>query len=197
MNVFEYWFAMIKRFVGISVFPTWKTITLGVFKDRDSLLKEVKERGFGLSDEASYMMDRPEFAVSPTKTDIDLVACKLAQLGIESGTPLKVRQRARRLGLYPCPAEVALQLCLILCPTKTEPDPPKRLRYGGVPIVVSEPISGPPDRWGKHLRVFEIWCDEDGPLKGPRFIGSTDGDPRGLWTGEGTFIFARRPLPQG
>ncbi|MCU0277138.1 MAG: hypothetical protein MUF02_09885 [Acidobacteria bacterium] len=197
MNAFNYRFSVVKRFFGISVFPTWITVRIGTHKSYESLLAELKNRGFSFSDEANYLADRlgPMRALdNQIPVDIDLVACELPRLGIERGTPLEVRKRGRRLGLYPCPVEVVFQLCLALCPEKTMLDSPKRLHYGGSPIVVTEPMKGmSSERWGEQLKVFQIWCDEEGPKKGPRFIGVADGDPRGLWCSPGKFIFAKRP----
>ena len=60
------------------------------------------------------ILGRPAFSYSTTKTEVELVVLSVAQLGVEAeAEPLaSVYQRARRIGLDLCPAEVGPQLRL-------------------------------------------------------------------------------------
>ena len=96
---------------GKTAFPTWKTVTLGSYKSSESLLEAIKERGFTLGRDAEYMVNpkglSSHFYVSPTIIELELVACKLSQLGLKNGgTPTEVIQLAKKFKLYPCPPEL-------------------------------------------------------------------------------------------
>jgi hypothetical protein len=91
--------------------PVWKTISLGTY-DNVAALREAVRRYTGWL--AGRGLDGPDFAVSKTRTDIDLVLLFVAELGFEGeSAPLaEIHARATQLGLEPCPAEVAPQLRL-------------------------------------------------------------------------------------
>jgi hypothetical protein len=91
--------------------PIWKTITLGTYDSVTSLREAVRRYAGSL---AGQGLDGPNFTVSRTKTDIDLVRLSVAELGFEAeSAPLaEIHARAAQLCLEPCPAEVAPQLRL-------------------------------------------------------------------------------------
>ena len=66
-----------------------------------------------IGDAADEILGRPAFPYVRGKTDLELTVVSAAELGVESESALAdVYNRARRLGLVLCPAEVGPQLRL-------------------------------------------------------------------------------------
>lgn len=118
---------------------TWKTITLGTFKNVNVLREaletwhcgipgstvEVRGRPASagptglqpprcvLGEWAAEIIGRPAFVLSKTRETVRLVVLSVAQLGFEGEASLgDIYARARQLGLDLCPAEVGPQLRL-------------------------------------------------------------------------------------
>ena len=83
-------------------------------KTKDTLKKEIKEKGFFLSSYAESMMDNPDFSVSKNIEKINTVRLKVSDLGFTSGNPTTdgIYKKAEKLGLELCPAETGPHLCL-------------------------------------------------------------------------------------
>jgi len=123
--------------------PIWKTITLGTYRNANVLrealnsvhcsiekVTSIKVTGQSpaspiyndgsttpfchLEDLANEIIGRPAFAVSRTKSEVDLVALSVSELGIgKQGASLnEIYARAKSLGFALCPPEVAPQLRL-------------------------------------------------------------------------------------
>ena len=126
--------------------PIWKTITLGTYRDvnvlRDALnsgscrIQQITTGGVGqavstipiynkrpaapcrLEDLANEIIGRPEFTLSRTRTEVDLVVLSAFDLGFgsqEGGSGASIGDiyaRAKLLGLALCPPEVGPQLRL-------------------------------------------------------------------------------------
>jgi hypothetical protein len=92
----------------------WKTVTLGTRKGVDGYRAALERAAIKIGDSADEILGRPAFSYSTTKTEVELVVLSVAQLGVEAeAEPLaSVYQRARRIGLDLCPAEVGPQLRL-------------------------------------------------------------------------------------
>jgi hypothetical protein len=92
----------------------WKTITVGTFANSFALLNALDAAGCGIGDSAEEILARPAFAVSATKTDVELIAVSAAELGFQTDTaPLAdIYTRAQQLGFGLAAAEVAPQLRL-------------------------------------------------------------------------------------
>jgi hypothetical protein len=95
--------------------PTWKTVSLGTFVGALGLMTALDEANIAVGDLADEAMHRPAFAVSRSKSDVDVVVLSTAQLGVgmNGGTLQDILTRARRLGFDLCPPEVAAQLRLL------------------------------------------------------------------------------------
>jgi hypothetical protein len=94
--------------------PVWRTITVGTFANSFALLNALDAAGCGIGSLAGEILARPAFDVATTKTNVELVAVSVAELGFRTDTaPLAdIYARARQLGFRLAPAEVAPQLRL-------------------------------------------------------------------------------------
>jgi hypothetical protein len=92
--------------------PVWKTIRVGTATNKWGLHRALDAANCGLGDAAEDMFAQPQFSVSATKIETDLVSVSLAQLGIASAPLQGVYARARSLGLVLAAAEVGPQLRL-------------------------------------------------------------------------------------
>jgi hypothetical protein len=115
-------------------FKIWKTIKLGTgLKTADDFRRALAKGRFRLGDWASDIIGKPAFTVAAEETEVDLVKVKVSELGFKNGARLdQIYERAKELGLVPCPAEVGPQL---------------RLQYQDQPndewlLVAMEPILG-------------------------------------------------------
>ncbi|GLR88895.1 hypothetical protein GCM10007857_56080 [Bradyrhizobium iriomotense] len=102
---------LVKSATGV---PVWKTITLGTFADPLALRNALDKKGCSIGGLAAEILARPAFAVSSTKTDVELVAVSAVQLGFETDTVTltAIYAQARQLGFELAPAEVGPQLRL-------------------------------------------------------------------------------------
>ncbi|MCX6760370.1 MAG: hypothetical protein NTW46_03450 [Candidatus Nealsonbacteria bacterium] len=105
--------------VGLSKKPSpkcdvWKTIKLGTgLKTADDFRASLKGNGFSIGDWANDILGKPEFVVATEEKEVDLVKVTVAELGFNKGARRdQIYERARELGLEPCPSEVGPQLRL-------------------------------------------------------------------------------------
>jgi hypothetical protein len=124
--------------------PVWKTITVGTFANSFALRNALDAAGCGVGDSAGEILARPAFTLSATKTDVELVAVSVAELGFQTDTAslADIYARARQLGFGLAAAEVAPQL---------------RLQYFDQPIgefliVAMEPIK----TWAGEPVIFNV-----------------------------------------
>jgi hypothetical protein len=132
-------------------FQIWRTITLGTYKGVDAYRDALDSARIKVGLSADEILGRPAFPYAKMKTDVKLAVLSAAELGVESdeSSLSDVYERARRVGLELCPAEVGLQL---------------RLEYRNQPLgealdVAMEPVatySGDPTiltlaNWGTGL----------------------------------------------
>ncbi len=150
----------------------WKTIKIGTgLKAADDFRKALKKADRKISDWGNDILGKPEFAVSETEQEIDLVNISVAELGFKNGAHLRdIYARAKELGLELCLAEVGPQL---------------RLQYINQPLgewlrVAMEPIA---DSDG-DLYVFRVGCDDVG-----LWLGSGSGNPGFFWSGDDRWLF--------
>ena len=104
---------------GLSVdkpahFQIWRTITLGTYKGVDAYRDALDSARIKVGLSADEILGRPAFPYAKMKTDVKLAVLSAAELGVESdeSSLSDVYERARRVGLELCPAEVGLQLRL-------------------------------------------------------------------------------------
>ena len=92
----------------------WKTVKLGTRKGVDGYRRALERTAIKIGDSADEILGRPAFRYGTAETDVELVMISVAQLGVEREVePLaSVYQRAGRMGLELCPAEVGPQLRL-------------------------------------------------------------------------------------
>ena len=92
----------------------WRTITLGTYKGVDAYRDALDSARIKLGLSADEILGRPAFPYAKMKTDVKLAVLSAAELGVESdeSSLSDVYERARRVGLELCPAEVGLQLRL-------------------------------------------------------------------------------------
>src|SRR5262245_56794165 len=95
-------------------FQIWRTITLGTYKGVDAYRDALDSARIKLGLSADEILGRPAFPYAKMKTDVKLAMLLAAELGVESdeSSLSDVYQRARRVGLELCPAEVGVQLRL-------------------------------------------------------------------------------------
>jgi hypothetical protein len=141
---------------GLSVdkpahFQIWRTITLGTHKGVDAYRDALDSARIKLGLSADEILGRPAFPYAKMKTDVKLAVLSAAEPGVESdeSSLSDVYERARRVGLELCPAEVG---------------PLLRLEYRNQPLgealdIAMEPVatySGDPTiltlaNWGTGL----------------------------------------------
>jgi hypothetical protein len=95
-------------------FQIWRTITLGTYRGVDAYRDALDSARIKLGLSADEILGRPAFPYAKMKTDVKLAMLSAAELGVESdeSSLSDVYQRARRVGLELCPAEVGVQLRL-------------------------------------------------------------------------------------
>lgn len=94
--------------------PVWKTITIGTFANSLALGNALDAAGCSIGDSAGEILARPAFTLGVTKTDVQLLAVSVAELGFQTDTAslADIYARARQLGFGLAAAEVAPQLRL-------------------------------------------------------------------------------------
>lgn len=163
---------MLRKENSWEVFPVRKTIKLGTHKSIDSLCGAIKGNGCRISDWANDILNK--VTVSSIETKVDLVVISVAELGFKDGaTRAYIYEKAKRLGLELCPAEVGPQL---------------RLQYKDQPreewlLIAMKPI---PDFRG-DLRVFGV---EHG--LGGLWLDASFGYSDRFWSGDYRWVFLRR-----
>ena len=96
------------------VVPVWRTITVGTFANSFALLNALDAIGCGIGGLAGEILARPAFNVATTKTNVELFAVSVAELGFRTDTAslADIYARAQQLGFGLAAAEVAPQLRL-------------------------------------------------------------------------------------
>ena len=94
--------------------PVWRTITVGTFANSFALLNALDAAGCGIGGFAEEILARPAFNVGTTKTNVELFAVSVAELGFRTDTAslADIYARAQQLGFGLAAAEVAPQLRL-------------------------------------------------------------------------------------
>jgi hypothetical protein len=92
--------------------PVWKTTRVGTVANKWDLHRALDAANCGIGDSAEDMFAQPQFFVSPTKTETDVVCVSLAQLAIARASLQDIYARAQSLGLALAAAEVGPQLRL-------------------------------------------------------------------------------------
>lgn len=138
-------------------FPTWRMVTLGLYKTADEHRKALEQAGFKISDYAAYILGKPVFTAAEKETEIDLVHVTISGLGFNNSARFdEICARAKEQGLELCPAEVGPALRL------QYPDLPR----GGRIIVAMEPITGS----GGYPEVFRVEHDGVGQWLGTCYV---------------------------
>jgi hypothetical protein len=151
----------------------WKTISLGNFKNVDEIFKAFIRDGLKMDECASNILRSPQFVISSTKIEIQLVCVSVFDLGFEEGASYQnICDKAKEFRLEPCPSEVGPQL---------------RLQYKDQPFgewlrVAMEPIS---DTEG-NFHIFDIENDDE-----ELFLYSYCGHPDCFWGGNYYFVFKK------
>ncbi len=87
-------------------------VTIGG-KTKDELIKEMKKTKIKISDHAIQMMNDPNFTISKKKEHLNLVKISVKDLGFADHISTdEIYEKAQKLGLELCPAEVGPQLRL-------------------------------------------------------------------------------------
>jgi len=155
-------------------FPIWKTVKLGTdLKNADDFRKALKKARMVISDWGDNILGRPDFSVSETEMEVDLVNVSVGELGFKQGAARRdIIAKALSIGFELCPNEVGPQL---------------RLQYKDQPkaeylIIGMEPIT---DSDG-DLRVFYVERG-DGDL----WLSGLSGRPDDVWNAVDRFLFVR------
>jgi hypothetical protein len=93
-------------------YPVWKTIVLGTHRNSIALRDALDAEPARIGDSADEILSRPAFRFVAIKTDVDLVALSVGELGFgqQGATLADIYARAIKLGFELCPAEVGPQL---------------------------------------------------------------------------------------
>ena len=150
-------------------FPTWRSVTIGIHGSVATLKQALVDSGVKVSDYASQILKKVK--VSKVATDLELIVLSVAELGFANGaTFAQIIERAKKLGLDLCPAEVG---------------PALRLVYKDQPrsewlLIAMEPIT---DSDGDSY-VFYVGRDDDGLWLSTRWFGSA-----GVWGPDFRWVF--------
>ncbi len=158
-----------------SQFHTWKNIKLGIgFKTTNEFRNILNGNGIRMDSWADDVLGSSSFKVSPKKTKVQLVKVTVAELGFKNGATRKdIYERAIRLGLQLCPAEVGPQL---------------RLQYKNQPKKEWLPIAMESIRdSGGGLVVFDVVHDGGG-----LWLRGSNGGPDVFWDGDDHWVFTHR-----
>jgi hypothetical protein len=145
--------------VNMAEVPVWKRITIGTYTGVNALRGALLAAGVRVGDSADEILGRPAFHFSNAKTELDIVAVSVAELGFDGSTTLaEIYRRAGERGLELCPAEAGPML---------------RLQYANQPVgefldVAMRPIA----TYGGDLIILSIANGGTGPL-----LVGTDGRP--------------------
>jgi hypothetical protein len=103
-----------RQIASATAAPVWRTITLGTIANKFVLRNALVAADCGIGDEAQDILSRPSLTLSATKTNIDLVALSVAELGLraETASLADIYARAKKLGFRLAAAEVGPQLRL-------------------------------------------------------------------------------------
>jgi hypothetical protein len=140
-------------------------------KSETEIELELKEKNIQVTGYASSMIRNPDFVPLKNPEEIDLVRLRVADLGFPAGSTTKeIFEKAKRLGLALCPAEVG---------------PRYRLVYENQPMddwafIGMEPLAGSDG----GPSVFRLGRDGRGT-----FLRGSWAEPGGHWTPGYEFIF--------
>jgi len=155
-------------------FKTWKTIKLGTGpKTADEFRHLLCDGEFRLNDWASDILGNPAFKEADEETEIDLVKVTVAELDFKDGARRdQIYERAQKLGLELCPAEVGPQL---------------RLQYQDQPngewvLVAMEPIFDSVGDPG----IFFVGRDDSG-----LWLNGHWSNPDYFWIADDQWLFCR------
>ena len=96
-----------------SFIPIWRTITVGTYKDVNTLKNAILDSGFCIGSWADDILKSSNFILASKERKIDLVRIIPQDLGFQSGAyRTDIYKRALGLGFELCPAEVGPQLRL-------------------------------------------------------------------------------------
>lgn len=116
-----------------SPFPIWRTITLGLYKDKDGYDEALRKAGWNLGGWAPQMLEATEFSCSRHPVESPLVLVTPSDLGFSLSAHYRdILTRAEGLGLRRCRPEVGPALRLTY---PDQPDP-NWIRIGMKPIYV-------------------------------------------------------------
>jgi hypothetical protein len=155
-----------------TAFTTWRTVKLGTHKDAKALHKSLKKAACKVSSWANDILSK--ITVAQEETEAGLVICSVADLGLKKGARYDaICERANKLGLELCPAEVGPQL---------------RLQYNDQPRgewlrITMEPVTVS----GGGLDIFRVGHDDDG-----LWLRTYCGYPVIFWSSDDRFVFVLR-----
>ena len=157
------------------IWKTWKIVKLGTLKNVDKIRKALKACGHSIGHCADDIIGKPDFKVSKTKQDVELIEVSNEELGFKDGARYEdTCKRAFELGLEYCPAEVGPQLRL------QYKDQPK----GTFVAVAMEAIADS----GGRLSVFYVECNSVGEL----CLYACNGNTGHFNSHRSRFVFLRR-----
>jgi hypothetical protein len=95
-------------------FQIWRTTDLGTYKGVDAYRDALDAAGIKIGGSANEILGRPAFPYTRVKAEVALAVFSVEELGVQMhGSSLSdVYERARRMGLEVCPAEVGPRLRL-------------------------------------------------------------------------------------
>jgi hypothetical protein len=116
-----------------TAFTTWRTVKLGTHKDAKALHKSLKKAACKVSSWANDILSK--ITVAQEETEAGLVICSVADLGLKKGARYDaICERANKLGLELCPAEVG-RGGLDIFRVGHDDDGPWLRTYCGYPVI--------------------------------------------------------------
>lgn len=161
--------------VAVPEFKIWKTIKLHntVYESGSRLCSAIMDRGFRLGKEARDILCRKDFIVPTEPKELDLVLLTISSLGIAGEWKYStICDRARKLGLELCPAEVGPWLRMAYS------DQP----FGEVVVVGMEAIANTTG----NPRIFTVSHDREG---GGKWLTAFTGTWDYVWRCDRQFVF--------
>lgn len=159
--------------VDMRSLTVWKTIVIGIHKDKNALVAAVEAAGHNVVPHVKSVVENEQFKTETAKRTIELFTATVAELGFPYGARVDaIYTKLDELGFGICPSETALQLRIAYLDQSDD-----------CRLIVAEPVAEP---FG-DLRVLSVesFCDSSS-------VGWDCANPDHQWYDTDRLVFCRK-----